>query len=584
MRRVTVVPGRALAVLALAAGVGLVVPAVSLAAPVDHVVVGVSNHSPGVGAMFTVTAVAKTASGLTDKSFSGPASWSDKSGHLTPGSPSDFVDGVSRTTGVAVSAPFHSDTIAVSSGGLSGTSGAVDVLGPLARFSFTPELHKQAINTSFTVKISAHDAAGNLLTGYAGSPSWFDSSGSLSYSSPAAFIGGVSTTTTAVADPYHLDKIIVDDASAGVQSSSHAFNVLGPFDHFSFSKIPQSLAVNQPFTLVVRAVDSAGNIVTGYTGSPGWDDNSSSLSPSAPAPFVDGVSVNRCTTVGSTQANDLIGVYDNGAGVTSTSPDFDVTDSQDFTTPGTYTFTVPCAASIGVSAWGAAGGGTPYGCGSTPGGEGAFVGAGLTVSAGEQLTAGVGGAGGDACSNTGGSGGTGSGANGGAGGSAEYAGAGGGGASFLSTGTGTGAPTTSSLLLIAGGGGGAGSGVAGGNADSAGVPQPPNCPNPGDNIACGGGAGSSPGGKGGANGGGADGSDGGFLAGGPGGGSTNGNGRGGGGGGSGYYGGGGGGGASGFPGSGGGGQSFITSSATNTSGPTPTSGMAEVSITYAPPT
>jgi hypothetical protein len=51
--------------------VGLVAPAVSQAAPADHIVVGVSSYSPGVVATFTVTAVAKTASGQTDKSFNG---------------------------------------------------------------------------------------------------------------------------------------------------------------------------------------------------------------------------------------------------------------------------------------------------------------------------------------------------------------------------------------------------------------------------------------------------------------------------------------------------------------------------------
>jgi hypothetical protein len=394
---------------------------------------------------------------------------------------------------------------------------------------------------------------------------------------------------TQIPIPAHLDQITVSDRSAGVASSSHAFNVLGPFAGFTFSKFPAPLGVNQPFKLVVRAVDRAGNIVTGYTGSPTWADHSRLLSPSSPAPFVNGVSVNSCVRVGSVQADDQIRVNDSAHGGISDSPTFSVNASQVFSTAGSYTFALPCAASITSTAIGAGGGSTPAPCGfGNPGGEGGSVTASVAVSAGE-LTAGVGGAGGAAgsCSafGGGGAGGTGSGANGGDGGSAyQEGGGGGGGASFLSTGTGS--PTTSSVLLVGGGGGGAAGYEDGGSADSAGSLQPPACP--AAQSACGGGAGTSAGtppdvGSGGASdgaGGSYDGSDGGFLSGGNGGNGTEAGEWGGGGGGSGYY----GGGAEEIAGSGGGGQSFIASSATNTSGPTATGSPAEVSITYAPST
>jgi hypothetical protein len=546
-------------------------------ASVDKIAVAVSSHSPGVNSALTVTARARNAAGQIDTNFNGPASWSDKTRQLSPSSPSDFVNGVATTT-ASVSMPYHNDQITVSSAGLSGTSGTFNVIGPLDHFSFVLGQRNVPIGTSFTVNIYARDAAGNLLTGYSGSPSWSDASGSLSPSSPAPFSGGLSTNTTVqVADPAHSDRITVSDA--GVQSSSSVFDVLGSVDHFTFSTL-STVATNQPFKLVVRAVDLAGNTVTSSSGSPLWADPMHSLSPSSPAPFISGVSVNSCTSVGTAQAGDQIRVADFGAGVFSQSPKFDVTSSQVFSAPGGYTFTLPCAASLTVTAIGAGGG--SQSCFGKAGGRGATVAGSLTVSAGEPLTAGVGGVGGGAdCTGAAGSAGTGSGANGGAGGAAgEIGGAGGGGASFLSTGTAP--PTASSLLLLGGGGGGAG-GEPGGDADSGGRPQPPNqCP--GSGVGCGGGAGFAPGGAGGSGGGWhgeSNGSVGGFLSGGSGGGSTNENGGGGGGGG--YY-GGGGGGAGVLSGSGGGGQSFLDSSATSPSGPAPTSSPAEVSITYAPPT
>jgi hypothetical protein len=482
--------GRAVVVLpaaAVLAGVGLFGPAVP-GASADTITVAVSNQSPGVNGAFTVTARALNSAMQTDTSFSGSASWSDKSGHLTPSTPSAFFAGVSKTAGAAVSVPYHSDTITVMSGGLSGTS--------------------------------------------------------------------------------------------------RAFNVIGPLDHFSFSKL-STVAQNQPFRLVVQALDSAGNVITGYGGSPSWSDISKALSPSAPASFVKGVSVNTnpCASVGSALTGDRITVDDTSAGVSSTSPAFNVTAAQVFNGRGTRSFALPCAASITATVIGAHGGTVSKSCGGgEPGGEGALVTASLTVSAG-KLTAGVGGPGGNGSCGfpaQAGSGGTGSGANGGDGGAAtDVGGSGGGGASLLSTGTGS--PTASSLLLVAGGGGGTTSSF-GGDADSAGSPQPPICPQ--TEVACGGGAGIAPGGTGGANDTSGDsnssGSNGGFLFGGNGG--IGGSGDGGGGGGGGYYGGGGGGAANMFAGGGGGGESFIVSSATNTGGgPTVTSSPAGISITYAPP-
>ena len=482
--------GPAVGVFAAAAvwlGVVLAAPAVASG---DTIVVSKSISSPGVGASFTVTARALNSAKQTDTSFNGVASWSDKSGHLSPSGPSAFVKGVSTTSGAAVSVPFHADAITVMSGGLSGTSAA--------------------------------------------------------------------------------------------------FNVIGPLNHFSFSKL-STVAKNQPSKLVVDALDSAGNVITDYAGSPTWSDTSRALSPpspSGPAAFVKGVSTNSCTSVGSAQTGDQITVDDTSAGVSSTSPAFNVTAAQVFTGRGIHSFAVACAASITATVIGAHGGTVPLSCnGNEAGGAGASVTASLTVSAGEKLTAGVGGPGGNAPCNPNpepGSGGTGSGANGGPGGGGAREGGGGGGAASLLS-TGTGSPTQSSLLLVGGGGGGSTGQEFGGDADSAGQPEG-GCPSAG--LACGGGAGTSlGGGAGGPSDGSPDtnGSNGVFLSGGNGGiGDSSMFASGGGGGGGGYNGGGGGGGAN-IAGGGGGGASFIVSSATNVIGPASTSSPPEVSITYTPP-
>jgi Glycine rich protein/HYDIN/CFA65/VesB-like, Ig-like domain len=244
--------------------------------------------------------------------------------------------------------------------------------------------------------------------------------------------------------------------------------------------------------------------------------------------------------------------------------------TQSFMTPGTYTFTVPAGvSSISATAVGGAGGSSSF---QFIGGQGASVGGTFSVTPGEQLAVGVGAsapaASGGIADGPGGAGG------GGAGGVVA---AGGGGASVLSL-----LPISpgfaASDLLVAGGGGGGGFVASGGNAGA-----------PGGSfvLSQGGAAGTATaGGAGGidSTGGGANGQAGSFGLGGLGGGQDiNGTPDGGGGGGGGYYGGGGGAGGDNSGAGGGGGSSFLAPSATNPSGPTPTTASPSVTITYQAP-
>ena len=242
--------------------------------------------------------------------------------------------------------------------------------------------------------------------------------------------------------------------------------------------------------------------------------------------------------------------------------------TETFSSPGSYSFTVPAGVtSVTLTATGAAGGRSASG--TAGGGQGAVVTATVPVPAGEQLSVAVGAPGG-----TGGTGGTGG---GGAGGAAANGGAGGGGASVVSLAS-SAAGSSPPLVVAGGGGGGAGGGGGGlgggGNAGSGGTAGSAGIGGGGPGTSSAGGGGGAAGFGGG--GGGAAGSLG--LGGGGGGGGP----VGGGGGGGGYYGGGGGGGGGNgtVGGGGGGGSSFVAAGATGVSGPSPASAAAQVTITY----
>jgi hypothetical protein len=137
---------------------------------------------------FTVTAQAVDSAGNLVKSYNATATWSDLSGHLSPATPSSFVNGISKTS-ATVSNPYHGDRITIVSGGKSTPTSAFDVLGPLASIAVTvPSTLTHGV--PFTVRAVARDSAGSKITTYTGSATWSSVSGGLS---PAA----VPTTTPA---------------------------------------------------------------------------------------------------------------------------------------------------------------------------------------------------------------------------------------------------------------------------------------------------------------------------------------------------------------------------------------------------
>jgi alpha-tubulin suppressor-like RCC1 family protein len=73
------------------------------------------------GSPFTVRAQAVDSVGNIVRNYNATATWSDLSGQLSPATPANFLNGVSKTS-ATVSAPYANDKITVVSGGKSGTS------------------------------------------------------------------------------------------------------------------------------------------------------------------------------------------------------------------------------------------------------------------------------------------------------------------------------------------------------------------------------------------------------------------------------------------------------------------------------
>src|SRR3954465_12219880 len=158
---------RLLSVLVLGLALGAAAPAQG-AVP-DHFAVSVSPKPAHVGRPLILKAVAKDANGATITTFSGPAIFIDTAGTLAD-SDATFARGVATVT-TTFDQPLHADAINVFSGDTTGSSAPFDVLGPVA--SFDVRVPSRSANTSpLTVTAYARDAAGSIVTDYAGRPVW----------------------------------------------------------------------------------------------------------------------------------------------------------------------------------------------------------------------------------------------------------------------------------------------------------------------------------------------------------------------------------------------------------------------------
>jgi hypothetical protein len=273
-------PRIALAVLALALGAA----APAQASAPDHFTISVSPSPAKAGAPLTITAVAKDSAGATVTAYDAPGTFSDATGAL-PATDATFAHGVGSAV-VTYAGPVHGEVVNVISGATRSSSAPFDVLGAVRSLDVRVPPRSDA-GAPFTATVYARDAAGSVVTDYAGVPEWRDSAGALSATQPGAFVGGLSRTTVATTAPVRGDVLSVRTGDAA--GASRAFSRIGSLDHLDVSA-PSTVSQWRDFTVVARARDAAGNAVTGATGPVTWSDASGSVAPGAPSGFVAGVS------------------------------------------------------------------------------------------------------------------------------------------------------------------------------------------------------------------------------------------------------------------------------------------------------
>jgi len=192
-------------------------PAFNVVGPFARLLVVAPKQVP-LAQTFNVTVLAVDALGSTIYDYPSVGShiltWAMQGQAISPGHPNNLQNGVSVTptkvTKETTGAGYWIDVANPSNRKYeNGVSNKIQVIGPPTQLQIDTIADTTA-GTPFTVTVTATDAAGNVAVFYSsqtGTRTWFDATGSLNPTSPAAFVRGVSTTRATVATKSTADKI-----------------------------------------------------------------------------------------------------------------------------------------------------------------------------------------------------------------------------------------------------------------------------------------------------------------------------------------------------------------------------------------
>ena len=154
----------------------------------------------------------------------------------------------------------------------SGTDSVVVADNEVHHFNVSVPAGTKVRNAPFNVTFSARDVNNVTVTSYLGSPflTCSESGSPLTVSPPqiTGFVNGSSTQAVTVSSFSAAAVLTLTDAAAGASGSSAPFIVsFGTPAEFHWDNIPSPVVQGTPFPVSIRAMDTAGNMVTSYTGS-----------------------------------------------------------------------------------------------------------------------------------------------------------------------------------------------------------------------------------------------------------------------------------------------------------------------------
>ncbi len=173
----------------------------------------------------------------------------------------------SATSGITIASPTSASTTANINAAGTITVAFTQLDHFIVTASGGGNIGTQTAGSAFSISITAKDASGNTIIGYAGTATLSDLSGAISPTSTGAFTTGVWTGSVTLTKTWTNDAITA--TGLGKSGTSNAFNIVaGGLSKFAVNA-PASITAGTAFTLTVTAQDAYGNTVTSYSSSVG---------------------------------------------------------------------------------------------------------------------------------------------------------------------------------------------------------------------------------------------------------------------------------------------------------------------------
>ncbi|MCP4537263.1 MAG: hypothetical protein GY832_08955 [Chloroflexi bacterium] len=287
---------------------------------VHHFVFAAISSPQTAGESFQVTIVARDEYSNTATAYTGSATLADTTGTISPTITGSFTDGI-WTGDMTVTRAQESVTITVRDNGPVGESDDFDVQpGTLHHFVFDGLGSLQTVGQPFPVTITARDVHSNTVTGYTGSATLADTTGTISPTITGSFTDGIWTGDVTVTRAQESVTITIRDN--GPVGESDDFDVQpGTLHHFVFDGLGSLQTAGQPFQVTITAQDVYGNTVVDYAGSATLTDTTGTISPTVTSSFTGGI-WSGDVTISQAQEDVTVAVQDGST--VGESNDFDV--------------------------------------------------------------------------------------------------------------------------------------------------------------------------------------------------------------------------------------------------------------------
>ncbi|MDZ7319307.1 MAG: hypothetical protein ONB11_09150 [candidate division KSB1 bacterium] len=247
----------------------------------------IGTQSAGQPFAISVTALDAYANVATQ--FTGTVNISDLTNTIAPTISGNFSAG-KWTGNVTITQVRTNDRITVTNtaGSQTGQSNLFNVIASAVDYFVIDNITSpKTAGTAFSITITAKDKNNNTVTGFVGTATLSDLTGTISPTTTTAFVNGVWTGNVTITKS--LTNNIITATSSGKAGQSNAFTVIhSSLDHFEFANISTPQVAGISFPITIKARDIYSNLVTSFNSSVTLVDNTQTISPSSTTNFNNG--------------------------------------------------------------------------------------------------------------------------------------------------------------------------------------------------------------------------------------------------------------------------------------------------------